>query len=91
MSREQVPRLSQLLNSTLYCNTDRISWDLGSVMGPLSYVGDYAVKMIRKMQNEFIKSITPKQDITDLFNEHAQEFIKQSVWSGSCRAWYKSK
>ena len=62
----------------------------GSVMGPLSYVGNYAVKIIKKMQNEFIKSITPKQDITDLFNEHAQEFIKQSVWSGSCRAWYKS-
>jgi hydroxyversicolorone monooxygenase len=63
----------------------------GSVMGPLSYVGDYAVKIIKKMQNEFIRSITPKQVITDLFNEHAQEFIKQTVWSGNCRAWYKSK
>jgi hydroxyversicolorone monooxygenase len=63
----------------------------GSVMGPLSYVGNYAVKMIKKMQNEFIKSITPKQEITDLFNEHTQEFIKQTVWSGNCRAWYKSK
>ncbi|PMD27582.1 flavin-binding monooxygenase-like protein [Hyaloscypha hepaticicola] len=62
----------------------------GSVMGPLSYVSNYAIKIIKKMQNEFIKSITPKEDITDLFNEHAQEFIKQSVWSGSCRAWYKN-
>ncbi|PMD35399.1 flavin-binding monooxygenase-like protein [Hyaloscypha variabilis F] len=62
----------------------------GSVMGPLAYVGNYAVKIIKKMQNEFIRSITPKQDITDLFNEHTQEFIKQTVWSGSCRAWYKN-
>jgi len=51
----------------------------GSVMGPLAYVGNYAVKIIKKMQNEFIRSITPKQDITDLFNEHTQEFIKQTV------------
>jgi hypothetical protein len=63
----------------------------GSVMGPLGYVGNYAIKMIKKMQNEFIKSITPKQEMTDLFNAHTQEFIKQTVWSGSCRSWYKSK
>lgn len=59
-------------------------------MGPLSGVGDYAVKIIKKMQNEFIKSIVPKQDVTDAFNEHVQEFIKQTVWSEDCRAWYRS-
>jgi len=63
----------------------------GSVMGPLGHVGDYAIQFIKKMQNEFIRSIVPKQEITDLFNAHTQEFIKHTVWSGKCRSWYKSK
>ncbi|KAF4630307.1 hypothetical protein G7Y89_g7832 [Cudoniella acicularis] len=62
----------------------------GSVMGPLSYVGQYAIQMIKKMQGEFIKSIVPKQDITDLFNAHTQEFIKSTVWSSNCRSWYRN-
>lgn len=63
----------------------------GSVMGPLSFVADYAISIIKKMQIELIHSIAPKQDITDLFNAHTQEFIKHSVWSSNCRSWYRSK
>ncbi|KAH8654484.1 flavin-binding monooxygenase-like protein [Tricladium varicosporioides] len=62
----------------------------GSVMGPLGYVADYAIQMIKKMQHEFIKSIVPKQDVTDAFNAHTQEFIKSTVWSSNCRAWYRN-
>jgi hydroxyversicolorone monooxygenase len=60
-------------------------------MGPLGKVGEYAIKLIKKMQNELIKSFAPKQDITDDFNAHTQEFIKQSVWSSNCRSWYRSE
>jgi cation diffusion facilitator CzcD-associated flavoprotein CzcO len=63
----------------------------GSVMGPLGKVGDYAIKIIKKMQTDFIKSIVPKQDVTDAFNEHTQEFIKRTVWVSGCRSWYRSK
>jgi cation diffusion facilitator CzcD-associated flavoprotein CzcO len=63
----------------------------GSVMGPLGAVGEYAIQIIKKMQQEFIRSSTPKQDVTDLFNAHTQEFIKHTVWSSNCRSWYRSK
>lgn len=68
------------------------SWPVenGSVMGPLGVVGEYAIKVIKKMQNEFIRSFAPKQDITDAFNAHTQEFIKQTVWSTNCRSWYRN-
>lgn len=68
------------------------TWPIGngSVLGPLGEVANYTIKFIRKMQNEFIKSIAPKQDMTDLFNAHTQEFMKQAVWSSDCRSWYKS-
>ncbi|KAK5124053.1 hypothetical protein LTR85_002250 [Meristemomyces frigidus] len=61
----------------------------GSVMGPLHTVSDYAVSVIKKMQNENIKSWVPKQDITDKFNDHVQEWIKHTIWKDDCRSWYK--
>jgi len=61
----------------------------GSVMGPLLKVSYYALDMIKKIQSEYIASIAPKQDVTDAFNEHCQEFLKRTVWVGGCRSWYK--
>ncbi|KAF2790345.1 FAD/NAD(P)-binding domain-containing protein [Melanomma pulvis-pyrius CBS 109.77] len=62
----------------------------GSVTGPLLSVSEYTIKLIKKMQREHIKSWVPKQDITDAFNEHTQEWIKHTVWKDDCRAWYKN-
>jgi len=58
----------------------------GSVMGPLHTVSDYAVQIIKKMQNENIKSWVPDQAKTDAFNAHAQEWIKHTVWKDDCRS-----
>ncbi|PPJ54899.1 hypothetical protein CBER1_06033 [Cercospora berteroae] len=62
----------------------------GSVMGPLHSVSDYAITIIKKMQNENIHSWAPRQDITDSFNAHVQEWIKHTVWKEDCRSWYKN-
>ncbi|KAB8295057.1 hypothetical protein EYC80_006997 [Monilinia laxa] len=62
----------------------------GSVIGPLGEVANYTIKLIKKMQSEFIRSIAPKQEMTDLFNAHTQEFIKRTVWSSDCRSWYRN-
>ncbi|KAJ4376381.1 hypothetical protein N0V83_001664 [Neocucurbitaria cava] len=62
----------------------------GSVTGPLLKVAEYTIQIIKKMQRDHIKSWAPKQSITDSFNAHAQEWIKHSVWKGSCRSWYKN-
>lgn len=51
----------------------------GAVVGPLLAVSDYTIQLIKKMQKDNIKSWTPKQDVTDAFNEHAQEWIKHTV------------
>jgi hypothetical protein len=62
----------------------------GSVTGPLLSVTEYALQVIKKMQRDHIKSWVPKQNITDRFNEHAQEWIKHTVWKGECRSWYRN-
>ncbi|EFQ97210.1 4-hydroxyacetophenone monooxygenase [Nannizzia gypsea CBS 118893] len=63
----------------------------GSVVGPLMEAGRYAVKFIRKIQNEEIHSISPRQDVTDAFNEHVQAWSKHTIWTDSCRSWYKDE
>jgi hypothetical protein len=62
----------------------------GSVTGPLLAVAEYTIQIIKKMQRDHIKSWVPRQDITDQFNEHAQEWIKHTVWKDDCRSWYKN-
>jgi hydroxyversicolorone monooxygenase len=59
-------------------------------MGPLMYVSYYAMQMIKKLQNEYICSIAPKQDVTDAFNDHCQEWVRHTVWVEDCRSWYKN-
>ena len=52
----------------------------GAVVGPLTAVSEYMIQVVKKMQKDDIDSWVPKQDITDAFNEHAQEWIKHTVW-----------
>jgi hypothetical protein len=59
-------------------------------MGPLVEVGNYAIKMIKKLQNEWIHSLTPRQDVTDQLNDHVQEWVKHTVWTEDCRSWYRN-
>lgn len=59
-------------------------------MGPLAYVAQYALQMLKKIQTEYIRSIAPKQDITDSFNAHVQEWIRHTVWTEVC-AWQLRK
>ncbi|KAI9372983.1 putative sterigmatocystin biosynthesis monooxygenase stcW [Aspergillus egyptiacus] len=68
------------------------SWPIqnGSVMAPLHSVSEYAVQFLKKMQNENIRAWVPRQQITDRFNEHVQEWVKHTVWSDECRSWYKN-
>jgi hydroxyversicolorone monooxygenase len=59
-------------------------------MGPLNSVALYTLQLIKKLQSEYIRSIAPKQDVTDSFNEHCQEWIRHTVWVEECRSWYKN-
>jgi hypothetical protein len=49
-------------------------------MGPLDTVGQYAINVIKKMQNENIRSWQPKQEVTDQFNAHLQASTDRFYW-----------
>jgi hypothetical protein len=61
----------------------------GSVTGPLWQVSDYTLQLVRKIQSEYVCSISPKQDVTDEFNDHSQEWVRHTIWTDNCRSWYK--
>lgn len=45
---------------------------------------------VKKIQKENIKSITPRQDATDAFMEHADLWLKRTAWAGPCPSWFKN-
>lgn len=48
----------------------------------------YLAKVLRKVSQEGIKSITPKQKATDDFIEYADVFFAKTVLSDNCSSWY---
>ncbi|OCK79953.1 flavin-binding monooxygenase-like protein [Lepidopterella palustris CBS 459.81] len=63
----------------------------GSITQSLSAVADLAVQLIRKIQEEDIRSISPRQDVTDAFNDHTQTMLRGTVWEDTCSGWYHNK
>jgi len=58
----------------------------GSVFGSLAAVANYIITMVKKMQNENLRYWVPRQDISDQFNQHVQEWVKHTVWTSDCRS-----
>lgn len=49
----------------------------------------YFNTIIRKMQTEWIKSLAPRMDVALEFQEHADLYLKRTVWDSHCRSWWK--
>lgn len=48
------------------------------------------LQIVKKVQKEHIKSIAPRKEATDNFVEHADLWLKRTVWSESCNSWFKN-
>ncbi|EXJ69271.1 uncharacterized protein A1O5_07307 [Cladophialophora psammophila CBS 110553] len=44
---------------------------------------------VRKIQAEWIKSLAPRMDVAKEFQEHADLYLKRTVWDSNCRSWWK--
>lgn len=62
----------------------------GSFLPVLEATGDYIIKCIAKMQKQDILSMCPKLDVVEEQVKHADAFHRNTVWSHSCRSWYKN-
>ena len=61
----------------------------GSLVQAIQATGIYIYNCIEKLQTQGIKSMEVRERATHDYNEHAQEFLKATVWAGPCSSWYK--
>lgn len=65
------------------------TWSNGTLMPSIETTIEYAVKLMRKMQTEQIKSVAVKQEALDDLYAHFDEFHRDTVWQEGCRSWFK--
>ncbi|KAG0652128.1 sterigmatocystin biosynthesis monooxygenase stcW [Hyphodiscus hymeniophilus] len=61
----------------------------GSFLPICELLSRHLVTIIKKLQVENIKSLTPRLDVSEAFAEHADLFLKRTAWSGKCVSWFK--
>ncbi|EXJ89881.1 hypothetical protein A1O3_02948 [Capronia epimyces CBS 606.96] len=62
----------------------------GSLLPPIEHGCRYILKLVEKSQIERIKSLAPKEDVTNQFREHSDLLLKRTVWNQPCRSWFKN-
>lgn len=62
----------------------------GSFLPVLEATGDYMIKCIQKIQSQDILYMTPKDEVVEDMLLHGDTFMKDTVWTHSCRSWYKN-
>lgn len=58
-------------------------------MPMIDLFGKYIIQMIKHIQFEDVKRVTPKQTVLDQYAEHAELFLDRTVWNAPCRSWFK--
>ncbi|KAI6915165.1 steroid monooxygenase [Hortaea werneckii] len=61
----------------------------GSFMPLIECWTQYMLAIMSKAQEENIKSLTPRLDISRQFRQHADLFLRRTAWTSPCRSWFK--
>jgi hypothetical protein len=71
-------------------NGPRGNWGQGCALPSHEVQIEYIVQCCRKMQQDSIQSMAPRQDVTTQLNLYMDAWhAKHSVWAEECRSWYK--
>ncbi|KIX10029.1 uncharacterized protein Z518_01110 [Rhinocladiella mackenziei CBS 650.93] len=66
------------------------NWGQGCALPSHEVQLEYALQCIKKMQEEHILAMEPRQEPTIQINRHIDAWHKEkSVWAEDCRSWYK--
>ncbi|KHN97490.1 monooxygenase [Metarhizium album ARSEF 1941] len=61
----------------------------GAFMGPLEATSDYFIRLLQRAIRYGASSFDVKPEAQADFDSRVWEFMKKTVWTGSCRSWYK--
>lgn len=62
----------------------------GSVIPIIEHATKYIINVIKKLQTQGIKTITPTREAVRDFNAHTTEYMKRTAWTTPCRSWFKN-
>ncbi|KAM0276426.1 hypothetical protein ACHAQH_006778 [Verticillium albo-atrum] len=62
----------------------------GSLLKVFEGQGDYAVKMIRKLQKEDYATFEVRSELVTAFSQYIDEYFKKTVYTDDCSSWYRS-
>ncbi|KAH8663443.1 hypothetical protein BGZ60DRAFT_411320 [Tricladium varicosporioides] len=61
----------------------------GSLMGPIEATAGYFSRLLHRFILQKAKSFDIRPEVQQDFDEHTQGFMKDMVWTGTCRSWFK--
>ncbi|KAH7141875.1 cyclohexanone monooxygenase [Dactylonectria macrodidyma] len=61
----------------------------GSVLPIIEHSTKYIINMMKKIQSQNIKAVSPSAGAVADFNAHITEFMKRTAWATPCRSWFK--
>ncbi|EXJ56379.1 uncharacterized protein A1O5_12646 [Cladophialophora psammophila CBS 110553] len=61
----------------------------GSALPSIEHLTKYLIRLLHKIQIERYKAVEPKLQAMHDFIEHADAYLKRTVWSTKCRSWLK--
>jgi hypothetical protein len=61
----------------------------GSAFPAIEHTTIYLLRLLFKFQTECYKAVEPKQEAMDDFIDHADRFLKRTVFAANCRSWFK--
>jgi hypothetical protein len=61
----------------------------GSTLVFIEAVAEYICKAVKKLQREGLKSMVPKESAVKQFGQYVDEYMKLTVYTQNCRAWFK--
>lgn len=71
-------------------NGPRGNWGQGCALPSHESQMEYILQCCRKMQEDQIRCMVPKQDVTNQLNSYMDVWHKKhSIWSEDCKSWYK--
>jgi cation diffusion facilitator CzcD-associated flavoprotein CzcO len=71
-------------------NGPRGNWGQGCILPSHEVHAEYILQCVRKMQEDGIRTMVPKPDVTKQLNDYMDAWHrKKSVWAEDCKSWYK--
>lgn len=61
----------------------------GGLIHLLECACEYMIRMVQKLQREYLKSMTPKQEAIEKFTRHVDMYFTKTIYTQPCKSWMK--